>query len=333
MRKIRMVAGGAVALALFVSACTPGAVNQSPAPTSTDAPASVTPSQAAVTIASTLVFGGPPECPQRPFCLIGLQDAYGLSFKEFKPLDSGGPITVEALDNNEVQVALLFSSDPNIRGRSFVELEDDLALQRADNLVPVINAQLVEDNPVIADLLDSISALLSQDALIELNRQSTEDRTNPEDIAAAWLEAEGLLEGADSTAGEGVELTVGKTNFYEQDILAELYAQILEANGFTVARQDASGTREVVFPALEGGQIDVLVEYAATALEYVNGGVGQATADPQETTELLRAALEPLGLTALEPSEAADQNAIVVSQATADQYGLTKISDLGQPAP
>ena len=333
MRKFRRVAGGAVVLALLVGACTPGAVIQSPTPATTDAPASVMPSQAAASIASTFVFGGPPECPQRPFCLIGLQDAYGLNFEEFKPLDSGGPITVEALDNNEVQVALLFSSDPTIRGRNFVELEDDLALQRADNLVPVINAQLVEDNPVIADLLDTISALLSQDALIELNRQSTEDRTNPEDIAAAWLETEGLLEEADSTAGEGVELTVGKTNFYEQDILAELYAQILEANGFTVARQDASGTREVVFPALEGGQIDVLVEYAATALEYVNGGVGQATADPQETTELLRTALEPLGLTALEPSEAADQNAIVVTQATADQYGLQTISDLNKPAP
>jgi len=332
MRNFRRVAGGAVLLALVVSACTPGAGSQTPTPAASN-PASAAPTQAAASLASTFIFGGPPECPQRPFCLPGLADTYGLEFLEFKPLDSGGPITVEALANGDVQVALLFSSDPTIRARNFVELEDDLGLQRADNLVPVINAQLVEDNPVITDLLDTVSALLTQDALIELNRQSTEDRTNPEDIAAGWLETEGLLDEADSTAGAGVELTVGRTNFYEQDILAELYAQILEANGFTVARQDASGTREVVFPALEDGQIDILPEYAATALEYANGSAGEATADPQETTELLRAALEPRGLTALEPAQAADQNAIVVTQATADQYGLQAISDLAKPAP
>ncbi len=329
MRKFRRVAGGAVALALFVSACTPGADSQSPSP----AP-SVAPSQSSATLASTLVFGGPPECPQRDFCMLGLDEVYGLEFKEFKPLDSGGPITVEALANNEVQVALLFSSDPTIEARGFVELEDDLELQRADNIVPVVNKQLVTDFPIVADLLNSISAELDQDTLIELNRQSTEDRLDPSEIASTWLEANGLLEPVDPTAGASAPaITVGKTNFYEQDILAELYAQILEANGFQVGRQEASGSREVVFPALQDGQIDILPEYAATALEYVNGGAGEATGDAAETTELLRGALDALGLTALEPAQATDQNAIVVSQATADQYGLTKISDLGQPAP
>jgi len=333
MRNFRKVAGGAVVLALALGACSPGAGNQTHSPAASQPLGTASPTTAANSLASTFILGGPPECPQRPFCMIGLRETYGLEFKEFKPLDTGGPITVEALANNEVQVAVLFSSDPVIPARDFVALEDDRDLMRADNLVPVVHAQLIEQNPVIADLLDTVSALLSQDALVELNRQSTEDRMDPEDIAATFLEQEGLLGEADPSAGQGVELTVGRTNFYEQDILAELYAQILEVNGFTVARQDASGTREVVFPALESGQIDILPEYAATVLEYVNGGAGQATADAQETTELLRAALEPRGLTALEPAEAANQNAIVVRQDTADQYGLEMISDLGQPAP
>ena len=54
------------------------------------------------TLASTLILGGPPECPQRPFCAVGLEETYGLTFKEFKPLDAGGPITVEAVKNGQV---------------------------------------------------------------------------------------------------------------------------------------------------------------------------------------------------------------------------------------
>ena len=334
MRTIRSAAVGAALVALVASACGPGA--GSPSPTAGATTPAPTATAAGQTLASTLRFGGPPECPQRPFCLLGLQDVYGLEFAEFVPLDSGGPITVEALANGQVDVGLLFSSDPTIAARDFVMLEDDKGLQRADNLVPVIDAELVEQHPAIADLLNSISERLTQEELVELNRQSTEERQDAADIAGAWLVEQGLVAASPTpatTALPGGPIVVGKTNFYEQDILSELYAQILEANGFAVERQEASGTREVVFPALESGQIDILPEYAATALEFVNGNAGEATSDAAATTELLRQRLEPLGLTALEPAPATDQNAIVVTRALAEQYELVTISDLGQPAP
>jgi osmoprotectant transport system substrate-binding protein len=89
----------------------------------------------------------------------------------------------------------------------------------------------------------------------------------------------------------------------------------------------------VLLGQLEAGEIDVLAEYAATALEFANGGAGQATNDPEATTVALRAALEPKGIAALNYAEATDQNGFVVSKATADKYGLTKISDLANPAP
>ena len=108
---------------------------------------------------------------------------------------------------------------------------------------------------------------------------------------------------------------------------------MLESNGATVERKFQLGNREIVFPALEAGEIDVLAEYAATALEFVNGGAGEATTDPEATTVALRAALEPKGLAALNYAAATDQNGFVVSKATADKYGLTKISDLANPAP
>lgn len=311
MRSIRRAALGASLLALIVGACTSGGGGGS-------------------TLASTLVLGGPPECPQRPFCAVGLEETYGLTFKEFKPLDAGGPITVEAIKNGQVDVGLLFTSDPAIAVNGFVLLEDDKGLQLADNLVPVLRQEVLDATPEVADLLDALSAELTQEALTDLNKQVTVDQSDPADVARAWLGTLGLATGS---AGSGKEVTVGSTNFYEQEILAELFAQVLEANGFTVERKFQLGNREIVFPALESGEIDVLAEYAATALEFVNGGAGEATTDAAETTAKLRERLQPKGLTALEAAPATDQNGFVVTKATADEYGISKLSDLAKPAP
>ena len=62
-----------------------------------------------------LTFGGPPECPNRPLCLVGLQKVYGLKFDEVvSSLDAGGPVTHQALEHGYVDVALLFTTDPTI---------------------------------------------------------------------------------------------------------------------------------------------------------------------------------------------------------------------------
>jgi osmoprotectant transport system substrate-binding protein len=318
-----MVAPGALMLALILGACTTGEGDQSP--TATEAATSAT-------LASTMRFGGPPECPDRPFCLIGLQETYGLEFAEFVPLDAGGPITVEALANGEVEVGLLFSSDPSIQANDFVELEDDMGLQNADNLIPVIRTEVLEASPGIEDLLNELSAAITQEELIALNSRVAVDEDAPADVAAEWLADQGFDQG-DESIGAGASVVVGSTNFYEQEILGELYAGILEANGFEVERRFQLGAREVVFPALESGELDLIAEYAATALEFVNEGAGEATPDAAETAGLLSERIADRGLTALEPSQATDQNAIVVTRETADQYGLSAISDLAQPAP
>lgn len=311
MRSIRRAALGATLLALLVGACSSGGGGSS-------------------TISGTLILGGPPECPQRPFCAVGLEETYGLTFKEFKPLDAGGPITVEAVKNGQVDVGLLFTSDPAIAANGFVLLEDDKQLQLADNLVPVLRQDVLDATPEVADILNGWSAKLTQAALTDLNKQVSVDQADPKDVVTAWLAANGLAGG---TAGAGTSVTVGSTNFYEQEILGELFAQVLEANGFTVDRKFQLGNREIVFPALEAGEIDILAEYAATALEFVNGGAGEASTDPDATVAKLAERLAPKGLTALEPAPATDQNGFVVTKATADKYALTKLSDLAKPAP
>lgn len=313
MRRIRSAALGATLLALLAAACTSGGGGN------------------ATTIAGTLVLGGPPECPQRPFCAKGLTDTYGISFKEFKPLDAGGPITVEAVKGGDVDVGLLFTSDPAIAANGFVLLEDDKHLQLADNLVPVVRQEVLDASPGMADLLNGIMAKLSQAELTNLNKSVAVDGQDPDAAAQAWLTANGFLPGPGGS-GKG-KVVVGSTNFYEQEILGELFAQTLAANGFEVEKKFQLGNREIVFPALESGQIDVLAEYAATALEFVNAGAGEASTDPQATADKLAARLKDKGIAVLDVAAATDQNGFVVTKATADKYGLSKISDLAKPAP
>ena len=338
MRSIRRVTLGATVVALIVGACSSGGSGSSAsvaasAPAS-EAPASEAPSAeasaAGPSIASTFVLGGPPECPERPFCLLGLQETYGLEFKEFTPLDVGGPLTVQALTGGQIQVGLVFTSDPAIAVNGFVLLEDDKQLQLADNLIPVVRKDVLDANPGVADLLNTVISRLTQEELTNLNKAVTIDLKSVPDVASEWITAQNF---DSASAGLEGDITVGSTNFYEQEILGEIFAQVLESNGATVDRKFQLGNREIVFPALESGEIDVLVEYAATALEFVNGGAGEATTDPAATSAALVAALEPKGLVALDYAEATDQNGFVVTQETADEFGLVKISDLAKPAP
>jgi osmoprotectant transport system substrate-binding protein len=325
-------------LALLLGACSSGgsspiASAAASEPAASEPAASEAPSAAASagpSIASTLVLGGPPECPERPFCLLGLEETYGLEFKEFTPLDAGGPLTVQALTGGQIQVGLLFTSDPAIAVNGFVLLQDDKQLQLADNLIPVVRKEVVDANPGVADVLNMVISRLTQEELTNLNKAVTVDLESVPDVARDWIAAQNF--DAISAGIEG-DITVGSTNFYEQEILGEIFAQILESNGATVERKFQLGNREIVFPALESGEIDVLAEYAATALEFVNEGAGEASTDPAATSAAFAAALEPRGLVALDYAEATDQNGFVVTQATADQYGLVTISDLGKPAP
>ncbi|MDQ2912384.1 MAG: ABC transporter substrate-binding protein, partial [Chloroflexota bacterium] len=112
-----------------------------------------------VPVAKDLVLGGPAECPTRPFCALGLKNVYGITFKDFKPLDTGGPLTITALEGKQIDVALLFTSDPSIVAKNFVLLDDDKHLQLADNIAPVVrNALLQKDDGTLKRLLNSISA-------------------------------------------------------------------------------------------------------------------------------------------------------------------------------
>lgn len=144
-----------------------------------------------VPVAKQLTLGGPPECPSRPFCAQGLKAKYGIEFKTFKPLDTAGALTVAALEQGSIDVALLFSSQGVIATKGFVVLEDDKHLQNADNVVPIIRASAAKDD--VVSLLNRISAKLTTEGLIAMNKQTDIDKQDPDVVAKKWLQDNGFL--------------------------------------------------------------------------------------------------------------------------------------------
>jgi osmoprotectant transport system substrate-binding protein len=276
------------------------------------------------TIASQLTLGGPPECPERPFCIPGLRDVYGIEFGEFLPLDVGGPLTVEALRSGDIDVGLLFSTSSVIGDEGWVVLEDDESLQTAENITPVVSDEVVDET--ITERLNAVSAALTTENITELNGRVEIDGEDPADVAADFLDSEGLLGGA---SGSG-EVTVGAVAFAENQIAGELYAQTLEDAGYTVDRQTTLESREALQPAIEGGDVDIAPEYLGSLLLFLDPEA-EASGDPAENRALLEPLLADVGQTLLESSDANDTNAFVVTQETADQYGLALTSDLAKP--
>lgn len=123
-------------------------------------------------------------------------------------------------------------------------------------------------------------------------------------------------------------ITLAGFNFTEGSVLAELYGQALEHDGYSVQYKLNLGNREVVSKAIESGSIDLYLGYAATDLEFYNKGAGEATGDAAATTAKLNSHLQSLNLQALNPSAAVDQNAFAMTKANAQKYNATKLSDL-----
>jgi osmoprotectant transport system substrate-binding protein len=119
-------------------------------------------------------------------------------------------------------------------------------------------------------------------------------------------------------------VTVGSVTFSESQIVAEMFAQVLEKGGYKVNRQLTLGNRQILQPAMPGS-IQVAPEYVGSLLAYLKG---TKSSDPVTETAQDNALLAPKGLTVLDPSAANDTNAFVVTKATATKYNLSKVSDL-----
>lgn len=134
--------------------------------------------------ASDLVLGGPPEWKTRHEGVAGLEEVYGLTFKEFRTLDVGGPLTISALANGQIAAADLYSTSPAIEENDFVSLVDNKNLFRAQNIVPIIAEDQASDE--VTTVLDAISAALTTEDLVEMNGRLA-DEESIDEVAADWL--------------------------------------------------------------------------------------------------------------------------------------------------
>ncbi|MGW1595867.1 ABC transporter substrate-binding protein [Streptomyces sp. NPDC002343] len=142
-------------------------------------------------IAKDLVIGGSPEFQTRQQGLAGLKSVYGLEFKSFKALDTGGPLTLAALKQNAVQLADIFSTDPNITKEKFVVLQDPKNLFGFQNVQPLARKGALPKKGV--DALNAVSAKLDTKTLLDLDTQVQADKKDPLDVARAWLKSAGLV--------------------------------------------------------------------------------------------------------------------------------------------
>ena len=140
-----------------------------------------------------VTLGAAEDCRTRADCLLGYQDLYGLDFSDFVALEYGPPLT-EALSAGEVQVAQYQTTAPQLASGLFIELEDDLGLLSADNIVPVLRQDLADEyGAALADAMNELSALISTDDLIAWNVSTDIDKDESADVATAWLTEMGLL--------------------------------------------------------------------------------------------------------------------------------------------
>ncbi|MGJ7440812.1 ABC transporter substrate-binding protein [Aquipuribacter sp. MA13-6] len=141
-----------------------------------------------------IVLAATEECGTRPFCQPGLQDTYGFTISEVLPLGFGSPQAKAAVVQGQADMALVGTTDATLAADGLVLLEDDQALQLADNLVPVLNAASAEDATLV-ETLNALAPVLTTDDLAELNRRVDADRELAADVATDYLTEAGLIGG------------------------------------------------------------------------------------------------------------------------------------------
>ncbi|MET9495071.1 ABC transporter substrate-binding protein [Streptomyces sp. NPDC006552] len=137
-----------------------------------------------------LVIGAAPEVKKRQVGAVGLQDVYGVEFKEFKSLDSSGPLVKGALRKGDVDVANLFTTDTDIAANHWVVLTDPKNLVPGQHVVPLIADRKADST--VRKALARLGNVLTTEQLTELNRLVDKDKKDPEDVANDYARQHGL---------------------------------------------------------------------------------------------------------------------------------------------
>lgn len=140
--------------------------------------------------AKDLTIGAAPEWAGRQEGILGLKSVYGLTFKSFRRLDAGGPLTIGALKNGDIDVGNIFSTDSSLKTDHFVALTDPKHLFTAENIVPLIRKS--KNNATVTATLNAVSAALTTQNLTDALARVQVGKVNPQQVAADFLKQHGL---------------------------------------------------------------------------------------------------------------------------------------------
>lgn len=241
----------------------------------------------------------------------------------FVALDAGGPVTKQALSSGEIDVGLLFTSSAGELSNDWIHLDDDRGLQPVENFIPAIRSEAATDDVVA--VVDSVSAELTNDVIQAMVARVTDGDEPASDVAADFLASVGIPSARTAELTAAGTTVVGSASFPESEVMGELYAQALLGAGILAGLTPDLGFREVYFPALENGDVDLVPEFVGSLLTHLGG---EPTNDLDETLVSLAELAASRGVELLEPAPAESKNGFYVTAETAEENDLTTVSDL-----
>ena len=141
-------------------------------------------------IGGTISIAANPEFATAAYGPTGLKAKYGITGEVNQQNDSGGPLTIKAIQDGDSQVADIYSASASIKTEKLVTLEDPKHLVPANNVTPIVSKDL---DSKAADAIEKVNKLLTTDALIELNRQNSVDQKSAASVAKSFLQDNDLL--------------------------------------------------------------------------------------------------------------------------------------------
>jgi len=141
----------------------------------------------------SVVLAAAPDCEGRPDCEGGLSDTYGIDVTKVLPLGYASDQTYQSVINGESQLGETSTTDGTLEQQGLVLLDDDKKIQPAQNLVPAVSSDFLDEHPDVADTLNGLMAALTTEKLTELNGRVAVDREKPETVAHDFLTEAGLV--------------------------------------------------------------------------------------------------------------------------------------------
>jgi subtilisin family serine protease len=259
-------------------------------------------------------LAAPVDCPRNPNCAPGLRRVYGFdptsSLVRLKVADAG----VQALDDGAAEIAVAFSSNPQLSRPDIVTLRDDRRMVAPDHIVPVVRKALLKRyGAPLRRRLDATSRLLTTLRLRGLNQQVIDGRL-PEAVAGDFVDSN-ALGGNPARRRAGPRIVVGFQDFAENETLAYLYVAALRGAGFRTTVRDTGGLRAQAISAVRRGRVGIYPGYSGSLLGYLGG-------------TSLRRSLARLGAEPLAHAPAQDRNDFAMKADVARALGVSKLSDL-----